>query len=254
MKLKLKPNKCLLHICLFVVLGLGLVGCLSKNFESNIAIPSKTNSEKEKDWEKMANKVDYITDALGLKIDSNIKKTVIVLNLLGFTTSASCEGHLDHGLAYPWVDFDTENQEVMELNSKLSSIFQRLAEEESVIQKKHPDLSLGEGNSQDLTTLYQEMHRLNDLIAKTALSQLVPLNRLIDTFYKNRPATPDRMIIIHTLNTTFQRMYSAGGDWQITRSEQEIKDKLKEYQQEMMELTNFLTDYYFNTSSTPPLK
>lgn len=258
MKLKLKPNKCLLYVCLFVALGLGLVGCFSKNFESNMTISSKTNSEKEKHWEEMAKKVDSITDALGLQIDSNIKKTVIVLNLLGFTTSASCEGHLDQGLAYPWVDFETENQEIMELDSKRRSIFQRIEEEQSAIQKKHPDLSLGEAlrkeNSQDLTNLYPEMHRLNDLIAKTAKSQLAPLNSLIETFYKNRPANPDRMIIIHTLNPTFMRMYSAGGDWQITRSEQKIKAKLKEYQQEMTELTNFLTDSYFNTSGAPPLK
>jgi hypothetical protein len=253
MKLKLKTNKCLLYVCLFIVLGLALTGCFSEKFKSNITIPSKTNSEKEKHWEEMTKKVDSITDGLGLKIDAGIKKTVIVLNLLGFTTKASCEGHLDEGLAYPWVDFETENQEIIELNSKLRSILQRIEEEESAIQKKHPDMSLGEAlrkeNSQDLTTLYGEMHPLNNLIAKTAQSQLVPLNSLIEIFYKNRPANPDRMIIIHMLNSTFLRMYSAGGDWQITRSEQEIKHKLKEYQQEMTELTNFLTDYYFNTSS-----
>ncbi len=252
MKLKL-TNKGLFLICLFIVLGLVFTGFFSKNPESNTTIFSKANPEKEKHWEEMEKKFDSITDGLGLEIDPGIKKTIIVLNLLGFKTNASCEGHLNWGLAYPWVDFETNNQEIVELNSKLHSILRRIEEEESAIQKRHPDLSLSESlkkeNSQDLTTLYQEMHPLNDLIAKTAQSQLLPLNNLIEIFYKNRPINPDRMIIIHVLNPTFLRMYSAGGDWQVTRSAQEIKHKLKEYQQEMEELTNFLTDYYFNISS-----
>src|ERR1700685_3524831 len=51
-------------------------------------------------WQEMEKEVDSWTDALGLGIDGGIKKTVIVLNLLGFKTQQSCEGHFEWGRPY----------------------------------------------------------------------------------------------------------------------------------------------------------
>lgn len=48
--------------------------------------------------------VEKITDSLGKGIDEKIKETVAAFLAHGFTTSASCEGHIDHGLPYPWVE------------------------------------------------------------------------------------------------------------------------------------------------------
>jgi hypothetical protein len=45
-----------------------------------------------------------VGDGLGLGIDDGIVDTVIALTAHGIPTVASCEGHVDHGLAYPWVD------------------------------------------------------------------------------------------------------------------------------------------------------
>lgn len=51
------------------------------------------------------------TDRLGMPIDSEILKTVTLLNLLGFPTHQSCHGHLHinnkEGLPYAWVNFIT---------------------------------------------------------------------------------------------------------------------------------------------------
>jgi hypothetical protein len=37
-------------------------------------------------------------------VDAGIRDTVTALRLLGFRTTASCEGHVDHGRPGPWVD------------------------------------------------------------------------------------------------------------------------------------------------------
>ena len=44
-------------------------------------------------------------------MDNGIKKTVALLNLLGYTTLASCEGHLDptHGSLFPWIHVEFGN-------------------------------------------------------------------------------------------------------------------------------------------------
>src|SRR5216683_6860035 len=55
-------------------------------------------------WEEGRSEVSRFTDRLGSPIDEGIFDTVVVLNLLGFRTFQSCEGHLDHGCPYPWVD------------------------------------------------------------------------------------------------------------------------------------------------------
>lgn len=54
------------------------------------------------------------TDRLGMPIDSEILKTVTLLNLLGFPTRQSCHGHLHindkEGLPYAWVNFKTPTE------------------------------------------------------------------------------------------------------------------------------------------------
>ena len=51
-----------------------------------------------------ARQVDSMRDALGKPVDAGIKSLVTALNVSGFPTTASCEGHLDWGVPAPWVD------------------------------------------------------------------------------------------------------------------------------------------------------
>lgn len=59
-------------------------------------------------WEEGYEAVQQFTDKLGCFVDEGIMETVVALNLLDFRTSQSCQGHLDHGHPYPWIDFATE--------------------------------------------------------------------------------------------------------------------------------------------------
>lgn len=71
------------------------------------------NSTKKK-IQEIQQQVDLITDGLGLPIDDLIKPAVVALRLWGFPTSASCQGHTDWGLPYPWIDIDTREWDTPE--------------------------------------------------------------------------------------------------------------------------------------------
>lgn len=66
-------------------------------------------------YRAMLTRVDAIRDGLGLEVDSEIRKTVALLNLLGHKTIQSCAGHTypTHGDVSPWVDIEvnTKKQE-----------------------------------------------------------------------------------------------------------------------------------------------
>jgi hypothetical protein len=55
-------------------------------------------------WDETAEKFHKVTDKIGRPIDDGIFDIVVALNMLGVPTKMSCEGHLDHGLPYPWID------------------------------------------------------------------------------------------------------------------------------------------------------
>lgn len=81
---------------------------------------SLTREEKEQRWQKMAMRMDRMADGLGMPIDTGIKDTVIVLNLLGFPTSMSCEGHAYRGVHGPWVDIKPNHLDQIEKKWKKS--------------------------------------------------------------------------------------------------------------------------------------
>ncbi len=58
----------------------------------------------QQQWQQKLKDLDKVTDGLGLGIDSGIKETVALLNLAGVQTTASCEGHINWGVPYPWID------------------------------------------------------------------------------------------------------------------------------------------------------
>jgi hypothetical protein len=64
-------------------------------------------AEKEAQRAQMVERCRRVVDKLGQPIDEGIFETVVVLNLPGIHTLASCEGHLEYGAYAPWVDIQT---------------------------------------------------------------------------------------------------------------------------------------------------
>ncbi len=77
-----------------------------------VQTPSRPDTRTpEQRYQEMHERVATFTDKLGMAVDPGIFETVVVLNLLGLHTFQSCEGHLDHGVPYPWVTVMDEEQE-----------------------------------------------------------------------------------------------------------------------------------------------
>ena len=71
-------------------------------------------------------KVDLLADGLGHPIDLGIKKPVANFLYKNYETTASCQGHLDWGLPFPWIDFMASARDPLEkilISSKFANKF-----------------------------------------------------------------------------------------------------------------------------------
>ena len=67
-----------------------------------------------------------------MSIDSGIFDLIVTLNALGFPTSASCEGHLDRGVAAPWVDIQPKmTSEIQTKKEEMQSLWREIKKMES---------------------------------------------------------------------------------------------------------------------------
>lgn len=62
---------------------------------------------KEEAWENISKSMESVVDTLGKPIDEGIKEGVTALNANGFGTTGSCEGHVNRGIRYPYVDVES---------------------------------------------------------------------------------------------------------------------------------------------------
>ena len=75
-------------------------------------------------WNEAIEQFSRVTDAVGKPIDVGIFETVVALNMSGIVTRQSCEGHLDWGLPYPWIEIQPELEQKYALHLLLSRFYQ----------------------------------------------------------------------------------------------------------------------------------
>ena len=86
--------------------------------------------------------VDAITDALGLPIDKNIRLAVAAIKMHELPTRASCEGHINWGSPYPWVDIGT-NANQSETDSEISDTsIQKIGKSLQKVVRKYDNIEL----------------------------------------------------------------------------------------------------------------
>jgi hypothetical protein len=68
-------------------------------------------------------KFKNMTDRLGMGIDKNIFRSVVILNSLGYKTRQSCEGHLNNYPSYPWIDLIWNEEEGTEYYNQSLNFF-----------------------------------------------------------------------------------------------------------------------------------
>lgn len=196
-------------------------------------------------WDNMSDEVDHWTDALGYPIDKEIKEIVIALNLMGVKTIASCEGHLDWGYAYPWVDVEITSPETEKCLRAIKQINEQIEIEDKSLEDQYPDLSppmrLDLPEAKQLRALNYERFILWKTYDQAKMNCLESLNILLNQFYENRDISYDRVLVI-----VKDRLQSVGAYRQMIRSEEEQILKLIEYREEMQAFSNFLKLKFMN--------
>jgi hypothetical protein len=190
---------------------------------------------KRKQWEDIAARFARMTDMLGTGIDSGILETVIALNALGIETSASCEGHLDHGTGAPWIDIQAHS--AGEQSIQVAEMFMQAdkAFEEQVLPEETID------------ALFAEAHQEQDRVKVIHLEQRKALMSYLTAFYAVRRVPYDWQLAIHPRDMSGRaRLESHGADFQSVAPLEMRVQKLAEYQEEMQAFTEFLKQVYFD--------
>jgi hypothetical protein len=165
----------------------------------------------------MAAQMAQITDSLGSSIDPGIFETVVALNLLGFPTVMSCEGHLDHGVGAPWIDIEPPGVEALR----------------QAIRHRE--------NGEAADTLREEVVHLRQEARAQQLHLRRQLLPYLEAFYQEHLAPFDRRLILLSsewLGRT--RLVSQGAEFQEITDPTERKHTLHIYQAEMRTFTMFL--------------
>ncbi len=191
-------------------------------------------------YQEACAEVARLKDRLGTPVDEGIFETVVLLNLLGFRTSQSCEGHLDHGAAYPWVDV---------VDPAHSSVFTkewlRVCELERQAQQS--------GTAAAYDAYLDADVRLRVQVARWEADDacFARLSALLDAFYREqeRAASSARLLI---------RRFRTPGTYRIAPGFSQLSDRLPEQfkadylargQTEMWAFTDFLRRRYQARSS-----
>lgn len=177
--------------------------------------PSGEKSSKEKQWSEIADRIEKITDKLGMPIDAGVRESIIALRAFGINTDASCEGHSERALPAPWISFSSKENGV--LREKLKEV-------------------RNEGNK-------DEERKISQIMRKNSILEQGKLILLLDEFYRDRIVPYDvRLIITPIRGNTLE---SQGADLlEIETDESKRQQKSSEYKEEMKAFTDFLKRKY----------
>lgn len=191
------------------------------------------NEDKEQRWQEMCTRVEHMTDRLGKGIDPGIVDTVVVLNLLDIPTTMSCEGHLDHGTAAPWIHVGDPG--IREHEDKVHRLSQHASEQERQQGKITPEIM----------QLFEEVRQARRDVKRMHLAIWQKLVHSLNAFYEGRFVPYDVRLVIQPLGIGQSRLESQGADFQEVAPGDVRTLKLAEYQEEMRLLTAFLKQQYF---------
>lgn len=219
------------YFCFFILVFSSFSGAYAKD----------SNLTKQEIWDRISDDVDLWVDQLGCPIDSEIKEIVVALNAMGIKTTASCEGHLDHGYAYPWVELEIDSPDFEQLVDDFNTTLKLIEIEESLLEEKYPNLSFLElmdrPEAMELLGLYQQRFLIMKSYDQSKMKSLEFFNTLIDLFYENHKVSYDTTLIF---SVEKQRLVNVGAERQIVRSEELQISKLNEYREEMNNFAMFL--------------
>lgn len=188
--------------------------------------------QKQQQWQQTIEKFSRTIDKLGRPVDEGILETVVVLNLLDIRTTASCEGHLDHGTYAPWVDIGAEETR------------DERKEEKEAFEEARKQHELKIVSEEDILRLFTKAHELQRKNAYKHIELQRKALAYLTTFYEKRHVPYDQQLSIQ--GSYFRaRIVNQGAIIQQILSPEERAAKLSLYQQEMQAFTRFLKDIWF---------
>ena len=158
--------------------------------------------EREEYWKEDENVLGDSRDALGMPIDNGIIKTVVALNVMGLSSDGSCEGHLDRGYPYPWVDIQNLNEPKRFKGESEGEMEERIAKKYGIdVDNIYTDVGEKCGarqevhdwwNKKEETDEYKEWREENKKLQDSA-------EELLAEFYSGREVPDNLVIKIHKI-------------------------------------------------------
>lgn len=204
----------------------------------DLSAPKPNLELKKQQWDAMAARVDKVRDGMDHPIDPGIKEAVIVLNLLGFKTTMSCEGHADRPLAmpYPWVEIQFKKNAREEELELLHQQEDKIVSENKTATTESLDEMLKE------TT--KKRHLLHAEINADYANQARPIYNLLAKFHEQR--RPMYASVLHfELRRHSGRLQSLTGRLEEQSAPGRKAEYLATQQAEMQAFTEFLKQKFF---------
>lgn len=189
-------------------------------------------------WQEVAQRMESITDRFGQPIDQGIFELVVALTALGVKTTSSCEGHLDHGYASPWIAFQASTMQAMQQQVQAVTMQLQHAKNE-----QQPEAIIAELESQ--------MFRFAQEARIGCFQELLQVHQALEAFYGTRQVSYDQQLYLHSDSFGHSQLQNHGMDYQLLRPFEVRSARLVMYQQEMQIFAAFLkTDYLVRPSTS----
>lgn len=190
--------------------------------------------KQRKRWFEEIDKFKNKTDKLGMTIEGGILETVVALNMAGIKTSQSCEGHLDRGLAGPWVQITgSTNDDSRNLNQMMLDEYKKA----DLVKAQNPESFLKDS---EYASYMEKFRELQNLLLVESQKNAEKLIVLLGKFYMNREIDFDCMLIVNGVDSVAPTLISQGSYLQNIRNAEEKEKNIQRYRKEMKEFADFL--------------
>ncbi len=180
-----------------------------------------------RNWNKIKAQFAKTTDKLGRTIDGGIIDVVVGLNLNNIHTISSCEGHLQWGIAGPWIDIEADI-DTSPLKERAQSLYHKIEQDFDRLTEKQ------------IFQLSSQARKLQKKAQAPHLLEREKLLKLLSEFYQTRKVP--YQVQLHAVDYDFAttRLCNIGASIQESLPAKLKERNLKKFQAEIRAFGDFL--------------